>query len=229
VADDASPDPTAILGSKPSEPADDASDSPSISNYRLVAPFSGTVLDRAVLAPGIAVQEGASLFTLADLSTVWVEANIPEGAFGRLSGIRDASVELTSPAYPGRSFTGRVIYSGDLVDEKTRSVHLLARAENPDRALKPGMFVQVEVQAGAHRVTMIPVTALLTEDELHLVFVRTGPDRFERREVKVGARDGDRVAILDGLTVGEEVVTEGAFKLKAIDERGAEALAAEPA
>ncbi|MEO6812039.1 MAG: efflux RND transporter periplasmic adaptor subunit, partial [Isosphaeraceae bacterium] len=196
-----------------------------ISTFSMWAPFDGTILDRAMIVPGVAVVKGQQIYTLADLATVWIEAYIHESDFDQLNQNRDDPIQFTSPAYPDRTFHGKVIYSGDLVDEKSRSVLLLARAENPDRALKPGMFVEVKIHSTSARpAALIPISAILTEDDDQFVYVRIAPERFERRAVVASEHDGDRVAVLDGLKAGEEVVISGAFKLgaKALREEGRE-------
>jgi multidrug efflux pump subunit AcrA (membrane-fusion protein) len=187
-----------------------------VSAYAIWAPFDGTVLDREQIVPGVYVNTTHRIFTLADLSSVWIEVKIHESRFGALSRSRDAAVVLSSPAYPGRRFNAEVLYTGDTVDDKTRMIKLLARAENRDRALKPGMFVEVALHLkGSRQAILIPDAALVTEGDHKIVFVQTGPERFERRPVATGASDGDKVAILKGLEPGEKVVVEGAFKLKA--------------
>jgi multidrug efflux pump subunit AcrA (membrane-fusion protein) len=186
-----------------------------VSAYAIWAPFDGTVLDREQIVPGVYVDTTHRIFTLADLSSVWVEVAIHESGYGALGRSQDATVVLSSPAYPGRRFTAEVIYTGDMVDPKSRTIKLLARAGNSDRALKPGMFVEVALHLkGARQAIMIPDTALVTEGDHKIVFVQTGPERFERRPVDTGASDGERVAVLKGLDPGDTVVVTGSFKLK---------------
>ncbi len=133
-----------------------------------------------------------------------------------LSRSGKAGISLSSPAYPGREFVGEVIYTGDLVDEKSRTVKLLARANNPHRMLKPGMYVEVRIRnPSGRRSILVPDVALQTDGKTSFVFVRTGPERFEHRQVKPGQSDGGNVEILGGIDEGTEIVTEGAFKLKA--------------
>ncbi len=191
-----------------------------ISTYSIWAPFDGTVLDRELIVPGVYVDTAHRIFTIADLSKVWVRVKVHESEFRELVNLRGGKLNFTSPAYPGRVFEGRVLYTGDLVEEKTRAIQLLAEADNPGRLLKPGMFVQVDViGASATEAVFIPRSALLSEGSARYVFVRTGPDRFERREVGLGEYDADRVAVTRGIRAGEEVVVRGAFKLKAAAER----------
>ncbi len=186
-----------------------------VSTYAIWAPFDGTVLDREQILPGVYVDTTHRIFTLADLSSVWIEVAIHEGRYGALSRSRDATLILSSPAYPGRHFTAAVIYTGDMVDPKSRSIKLLARAENRDRALKPGMWVTVALHLkGTLQAILIPEAAIVTEDRRKIVFVQTGPERFEQRIVDTGASDGDKVAVLKGIEKGDKVVVEGAFKLR---------------
>jgi multidrug efflux pump subunit AcrA (membrane-fusion protein) len=186
-----------------------------VSAYAIWAPFDGTILDRELIVPGVFVDTTHRIFTLADLTTVWVEVNIHEGRYGALGRSHDAAVSLTTPAYPGRTFPAEVIYTGDLVDPKSRTIKLLARAANADRELKPGMFVDVQIRLkGSRNAILVPESAILTEDDHHFVFVRTGPEQFVRRRVVTGASDGNQVPVFKGLEAGEDVVVEGAFKLK---------------
>jgi multidrug resistance efflux pump len=186
-----------------------------VSTYAIWAPFDGTVLDREQIVPGVFVDTTHRIFQLADLSSVWVEVAIHEGSYGALSRSRDATVLLRSPAYPGRHFPAEVTYTGDLVDLKSRTIKLLARAENRDRALKPGMFVEVALRLkGTLQAILVPEAAILAEGDHPIVFVQTGPEQFEQRKVETGERDGEIVAVLKGLESGERVVVAGAFKLK---------------
>ena len=186
-----------------------------VSTYAIWAPFDGTVLDREQIVPGVYVETTHRIFTMSDLSSVWVEVAIHESQYGALSRSRDAAVLLSSPAYHGRQFPAEVIYTGDTVDPKSRTIKLLARAENRDRALKPGMFVDVSLRLkGALKAIVIPDAAIVSEDNHKIVFVQTGPEQFERRVVVTGAYDGDKIAVLKGIEPGDKVVVEGAFKLK---------------
>jgi RND family efflux transporter MFP subunit len=186
-----------------------------VSMYELRAPFDGTILERERIVPGVVVDGTHHLFTMAGLETVWVEAHVHESDFGLLGRGRGGSVEFTSPAYPDEVFRGEVLYTGDMVDPKSRTVRLLATAENPDRKLKPGMFLTVEIHSkDARELPKAPTSALLTDDDAYFVFVQAGPERFERRAVRLGDREGDEVAVLRGLDPGERVVVRGAFELK---------------
>lgn len=188
-----------------------------VSTYSIWAPFDGTILDRQLIVPGVAVDTTHRIFTLANLSSVWVEASVHENDFAMLAKAQGGKILLRSPAYPGRQFEGKVIYAGDMVDEKTRAIKLLARAENPGRLLKPGMFVEVEVVSpGDGTVARIPTSALLTEGSRTHVYVRGSLDLFVRREVIAEPPRGASATILKGLDPGDEVVVEGGVKLKSL-------------
>lgn len=187
-----------------------------VSAYALRAPFDGTILDRETIVPGVFVDTTHRLFTIANLSSVWVEASVHESDFVELSDSRGGRVLFRSPAYPDREFTGEVTYTGDLVDEKSRTVKLLARADNPERLLKPGMFVEVKIlNREARPAVQIPVTALLTEGDSTFVYIKTGPDRFIRRVIETDDAEGEKITVLTGLKPGEEVVVDGGYQIKA--------------
>jgi Cu(I)/Ag(I) efflux system membrane fusion protein len=188
-----------------------------VSAYAMWAPFDGTVLDREQIVPGVYVDTTHRIFTLADLSSVWIEVAMYQSSFAALRRSQDAAVVVSSRAYPGRRFSAEVIYTGDMVDPKSGTIKLLARAENRDRALKPGMSVDVVLRLkGSRQAIVVPEAALMIEGDHKIVFVQTGPERFERRQVVTSGSesDSDKVAILNGLELGDKVVVQGAFKLK---------------
>lgn len=189
-----------------------------VSTYSIWAPFDGTILDREMIVPGVSVDTTHRIFTMANLDTVWIEASVHESDFEMLDRIRSrgGKVQFRTPAYPDEVFEGRVIYTGDLVEEQSRSVKLLAKAENPGRLLRPGMFVEAEVLSPrSGEVAQIPASAMLTEGNRSYVYVRVGPETFARREVEAEAPLNDKVTIRGGLDPGDEVVVEGGYKLKA--------------
>ena len=189
-----------------------------ISVYQIRAPIAGTIIDQEPLVPGIPVHATDQMFILANLSKVWVEVDIHESEFALLHGRNGAEVRIHSPAYPNQSFLGTVFYTGDIVNPQSRTIRLMATAPNPDRLLKPGMFVEVEVmglEKAADTEVQVPATALVSHDERTFVFVQKGPELFERREVLAIVDPEGPVWIKQGVEPGEHVVTEGAFHLKA--------------
>lgn len=175
------------------------------------APLGGTVLESGAV-PGDAVEPGASLFRLADPSTLWACLHIREND---LAAIRTGSeVVLRVQAYPGEEFSGRLTLIGDEVDPETRTVEGRVEIANPGRRLKAGMYVEGAAAAGERRALVVPETAVQDDEGRAIAFVRTGERTFARRAVKVGERFGGLVEVLEGLAAGEEVVTSGAFLLK---------------
>jgi multidrug efflux pump subunit AcrA (membrane-fusion protein) len=206
------------VGTPPHDPG--KPDEAPVSTYSIWAPFDGTILDREMIVPGVPVDTVNRLFTLADLSTVYVEANIHEQDFDLLRQSEGGAVRFRSPAYPDQAFEGEVIYTGDLVDETSRTVRLFARAKNPERALKPGMFVRVEILNPTQSVGIqLPASAVLTMGSHTFVYVQVGPGEFVQRPVTVGEPHDGMVPVLSGLSADEQVVVEGAFKLKSKDTR----------
>jgi cobalt-zinc-cadmium efflux system membrane fusion protein len=178
----------------------------------VASPIAGTVIERAV-TEGSAVNPGAPLLVVSDLSRVWVLAEIDERLIARVAAGR--AVTVAAPAYPGESFTGTLTAVGDVVNPATRRVTLRVEVPNPGRRLKPEMLVTVAVAAStARRVLVVPERALQTIDGESVVFVRTAADRFVRRAVVTGATVGGDVEVVRGLQDGDVVATSGAFLLK---------------
>ncbi|HYJ78013.1 MAG TPA: efflux RND transporter periplasmic adaptor subunit [Longimicrobiaceae bacterium] len=191
------------------------------------APFGGSIVETHALA-GQAVEAGTPLFKLADLSVVDVAAEVPERAMPLLRIGQRATITLA--AYPTLRFEGRVERLRDQLDPTTRTVKAIIHVPNPQRALRPGMFANVTLDAPAEVLEGTPTTAVLTipeaavvsDGEGRYVFVEIGPRTFERRDVVVASLSptgsavpaGDRVAVRSGLVAGERIVVNGAFTLK---------------
>lgn len=185
-----------------------------VRHLELPSPSSGVVTRRMVRA-GDLVQPGAILFEIADLSRVWVEFDAIEQD---LRGIRIGSaVRFTTPTRPGQTFTARVVFIDPVVDAATRTVRVRAETANPDGFLKPDMRVGGEVAASRVTATVVPASAVLWTGPRSLVYIRKPGEEpvFERREVTLGDRIGDRFIILDGVEPGEAVVVNGAFTVDA--------------
>lgn len=186
-------------------------------DVQLRAPFDGRVIMRN-LTRGEVVETQQKLFTVADLSDVWVIANVPEKdvAFIR----RDQTVEMVAAAYPHALFSGTITYVGDVLDPATRTMRVRITALNPGRLLKPEMFALVRVYATPEPASLaVPLAAIQTGSAGKMVFVERADGAFEVRPVRVGEEYGDAVAILDGLREGERVVAGGSFALKSEMER----------
>ncbi|WP_152054356.1 efflux RND transporter periplasmic adaptor subunit [Tautonia marina] len=186
-----------------------------VAHYTIDAPFAGTITQKDVVIDE-RVGPQIKLFDLADLSTVWVQADIYEKDLSLLAGLLGRTTRFRTEAYPDRIFEAEVFYAGDLVDPETRTVRLVAEADNSDQLLKPGQFATVELPAGiAEDVLHVPSMALQEDRDETYVFVHLGDEDFERRDVVVGRRiPGQAVEVVEGLSPGEPVVVSGAFALK---------------
>jgi RND family efflux transporter MFP subunit len=155
-------------------------------------------------------EKGAELYRIADLSRIWVQADI----FGRQAdSIKPGTTARVAVAERDRAYTARVSTAQALFDETTRTLKVRLELDNADYALKPGMFVDVEFEAAVPRAVTVPAEAVLDSGLRKTVFVDRGNGYFEPRRVETGWRAGDRVQILKGLMAGERVVISGNFLL----------------
>jgi membrane fusion protein, copper/silver efflux system len=174
----------------------------------LVAPFSGTVIERRV-SEGQSVGPDTPLLTLADLRSVWVLADAYEMDLPRVrAGVRAA---FTADAIPGRTFGGRVDFVYPTVSPETRTVKVRIVADNPRGDLKPGMFGRVRLEGRDAAVLSVPAEAVVYTGEGHYAFVARAGGIFEPRAITVGARGTDRIEILRGLAEGDTVVGSASF------------------
>ncbi len=191
-----------------------------VAHYAIHAPFDGTILEKDVVVEE-RVGPQTKLFDLADLATVWVQADIYEKDLAGLEGLQGKAIRFRSSAYAERTFAATVFYTGEVVDPETRTVRMMAEAENPDRLLKPGLFVEIELPVGtASEVVQVPTSAVQTDEGETFVFVRQAPDEFVRRDVILGREGANVVEVVEGLRGGEPVAVQGAFALKAELKRG---------
>jgi membrane fusion protein, heavy metal efflux system len=188
--------------------------------YQIVAPFDGTIIVRTGLAvPSQRADPTDVLFMLADLRSVWVSAKVSESDVAKLPKLKHDAFRLTAKGYPNREFSARLLSVGAMVDPQTRTVSVLAQAENPDDLLKLGMFVQITLDnSSSEQLLTVPAKAIVEIETEKYVFVPAGKhgdhEKFVLRPVEVGRESGDRVEIKSGLSAGDQVVTSGAFLLK---------------
>ena len=174
------------------------------------APFSGRVGLRRV-SVGTLISPGDVITTLDDTSVIKLDFSVPENF---LSTLREGlAVRATAPAFPGRTFTGKVASIDSRVDMNTRAVTVRALLANEDGALKPGMFLNVALANDERESLFIPEQALTPEAERQFVFV-VADGKAQRREVRIGARRPGSVEVLAGLTAGEQVIVEGTQKVR---------------
>jgi cobalt-zinc-cadmium efflux system membrane fusion protein len=178
------------------------------------SPIDGVVVKIDVV-PGETIDVEREIFTIADLSTVWAQAEVMEKDLAVIEPGQEVAV--TVAAYPERRFEGRVSYVAAMLDPKTNTVRVRSALANPDGSLKLNMFAAVEiaVPTGREAVT-VPPSAVQYVDDKPVVFVRKAPEEFERRYVRVGLEQRGWVEIAEGVQAAETVVTAGSFQLKSI-------------
>lgn len=177
----------------------------------IVSPVSGIVTQKLVVAQQY-VAQGEPLLELTDLSVVWVEADVYEQNLSSVAiGQR---VAVTTPAIPGVTLTGEVSFVQPVVAGDTRTTRVRIELPNENKQLKPEMFVNVRIAGSTARpVLTVPASAIVDRGQQQLVWVEAGAGRYMPRAVTTGARTGDRVEIVAGLSRGEKVVVEGGFLL----------------
>ena len=183
------------------------------SHFSIAAPFAGTVVEKTAV-PGALAEPAKPLFTVADLSTVWIEASVYEKDLPRL--MRGAAATVTVAAWPGAPAKGRLTYISSLMDKETRTVKARVEVPNRDRRLRPGMFANVAIAVPADasvKTLLVPEDAVVLMDGKPTLFVRSDHG-FEPKVVTPGERRVGRVEIKDGIKPGEEIVVAGAYELK---------------
>jgi RND family efflux transporter MFP subunit len=179
-----------------------------ITDLTLNAPASGYIIEKNVL-PNMYVQPDTKLYTVADLSTVWVNAQVFQPDIGKIKP-GDAA-QITVDAYPGMTFTGRVDQILPQVDASTRTVRVRLVLANPQLKLKPGMYVNVVLKVPLGRQLVVPASAVLQSGTRQVAFVNRGDGNLEPRQVVTGARVGDEFIVTKGLKAGESIVTSANF------------------
>lgn len=176
----------------------------------IAAPASGWIVEKKAIQ-GLSFQAGSDLFTIADLSKVWVLADVYESELPRVSLGQKATATLAS--LPDKPLTGEVKLVYPSVDPVTRTAKVRLEFKNDDMNLKPGMYANVAMALPPSNNVVIPREALVDTGEVQYVFVDKGSGKFEPRRVKVGIKAGEKVEILGGVAEGDVVVTTGNFLL----------------
>jgi len=176
----------------------------------LFSPVSGVVVEKQILA-GQAVQPGQKLYTIADLSTVWIEAELREADAGSLREGDIASIDFA--AFPGRPLRGRVEYVYPTLQQQARTLKARLSIPNSDGRLKPGMYATIRFEAAGRRALTVPVSAILQTGERKIVFVDLGSGKVMPQEVEIGRTAGEYAEVLFGLEPGQRVVTSAQYLL----------------
>jgi RND family efflux transporter MFP subunit len=177
-------------------------------NIAIDSPVSGYIIERNAL-PNAYVQPDTELYTIVDLSTVWVYANVFQNDVGRLKPGDPAQVAVD--AYPGRHFNGRIDQVLPQVDPTTRTVRVRLIFRNPGVVLKPGMYVNVAIAVALGRHLVIPSSAVLQTGSRAIAFINRGNGNLEPRTIEIGPQIDDSVLVLNGLKAGEQVVSSANF------------------
>jgi cobalt-zinc-cadmium efflux system membrane fusion protein len=196
------------------ESLDPIAEGAAASHLVMKAPFPGTVLEKhAVRSERVGPQ--MQMFVIADLSNVWVQADLFEADLPLVRGLRNRPVVFRSATAGIPERTATVVNTGTLIDRASRTLTLIAEADNADRVLKPGLFVEVGFDTSDPTpVLQLPSHVILRHENKPFVFVQEGEDRFRRVDVTLGRTAGEKVEVTGGLKPGDRVVVRGGFVLK---------------
>lgn len=176
------------------------------------SPISGIAVERNVVL-GQYVDNTTNAFRIINTSTVWIDGQVNEQDLEKIKLNSEAS--FTSSAYPGKEYTGKVIYIGGTIDENTRTVTVRCSFVNKSGLLKPQMFGELTLKIDSqNEAIMVPEESIIRDEGEEYVFISNNPNTFERRKVVTGYRGGGLVEIKEGLIPKEKIVTKGAFFLK---------------
>jgi Cu(I)/Ag(I) efflux system membrane fusion protein len=176
----------------------------------LFSPISGFVIKKDVLQ-GMRVMPDKELYTIADLSTVWVNADIYEYELAQIRVGQKATIDLSY--FPGRTFNGKVAWISPVLDEKTRTAKIRLEFPNREFILKPEMYANAEIEIDGGRKLAVPDEAVLDSGLRKIVFLDKGNGRFAPAEVKLGAKYDNLYEVLDGLSPGERILASASFLL----------------
>jgi cobalt-zinc-cadmium efflux system membrane fusion protein len=188
-----------------------AANTPRTSLLQVTAPVGGSITVLNIARGNMINDPTQALMTVADISTVWVTALVPEKDVAAVAKDQDAEVVLA--AYPARTLHGKVLFVSDVIEADSRRDKLRIAFPNPDSSLKPNMFATVTLQGPKQTRVTLPTAALLMNNDRTTVFVATAPWTFERRAVEAPLEEGTTVAVESGVKAGEQVVVKGGILL----------------
>lgn len=195
-----------ILGVKPGET------NPTI---QVRAPLAGKVLDLSVASGEYRNDTSAPLMTIADLSSVFMAADVPESQIRLVT--RGETVKITLSAYPDEVFTGTVARIADVVDPQTRTIKVRAALSNAQGRLRPDMFGEIRHEETFRMVPVIPSSAIVQSDKRSIVYREKSVGVYEPVTITFGKQEGDRVPVLSGLAAGDRIVIDGGMLLKGVE------------
>jgi len=188
-----------------------------IENFPVYATVSGTVTEKLV-EQGDYIKQGQPLLKIANLNTVWANFDVYENQIEQFK--KGQEVKVITNAYPNKTFKGTVDFIDPVLNTKTRTVDLRVVLNNKEAIFKPGMFVSAEIESdkiNSNEVITVPSSAVLWTGERSVVYIKSNPNEpiFELKEVTLGNKIGDNYEVLDGLSSGDEIVTNGTFTVDA--------------
>jgi cobalt-zinc-cadmium efflux system membrane fusion protein len=179
-------------------------------------PISGTVIERNVTSGQFVGPDNPPLVTIADLSSVWVQADVCERDMRNISVGQKADV--TTAAYPDQHFIAQVSQIGTIVDAQTRTAKVRVLVANRDLRLKPGMFTSISLSLPRSESSVtVPVKAVFVENNRSFAYVQIGPQEFARRDVETLAGGADRLRVVRGLSAGDRVISDGVLLLRQLE------------
>ncbi|PTT40940.1 efflux RND transporter periplasmic adaptor subunit [Chryseobacterium sp. HMWF028] len=171
------------------------------------APINGEIISNKIVNGQYLQGDADPIMIITELSKVWISGDVKEKDIRFVHPGDQVSVKVS--AYPDKNITGTVYHINEIVDEDTRSIKVLIECDNPDKKLKPGMYATVNFSTTPEKTVMIPVTALMQQDNSQYVWVKTGKSQYAKRSVTAGETDQKTVRITSGLQPGETIMTEG--------------------
>ena len=175
----------------------------------VISRTNGTIITKMINL-GQIVQPEDVLFSVADLSKLWGVAEIPEQQVAFVRKDQDVTIEV--PAL-NKKIQGKIVYEGDIVNPETRTVMVRTEIDNTDLTLKPDMLISMFIQSKKVSKLAIPASAVVRENDRNYVFVQNNPNTFRLREIELGHKDGQLINVLSGVSIGETIVSDGAFHL----------------
>ncbi|MDF5713506.1 MAG: efflux RND transporter periplasmic adaptor subunit [Rhizonema sp. NSF051] len=180
-------------------------------NFIVAAPRDGEIISRTINLGELA-DPSRELFTLADLSRVWLVADAYEQDITKIH--LEQTVQVTLDSMPNKVFSGRINYVSDTLDPQTRTLTIKADVPNPDLTLKPDMFARLKVFVDKTSILTVPHSAIVRDGDNNYVYVETGEHRYEERLVTLGDDNPQSTQILNGLKLGDKIVTKGTLALQ---------------
>jgi cobalt-zinc-cadmium efflux system membrane fusion protein len=175
----------------------------------VISRTNGTIITKMINL-GQIVQPEDVLFSVADLSKLWGVAEIPEQQVAFVQKDQDVTIEV--PAL-NKKIQGKIVYEGDIVNPETRTVMVRTEIDNADLKLKPDMLISMFIQSKKVSKLAVPASAIVRENDRNYIFVKNNPNTFRLREIELGHKDGQLINVLSGVSIGETIVSDGAFHL----------------